>query len=126
MDQPSFINSARSMMQSWFHAASLRTVRGEGIVIENGKNEVDVLGGCSPAPEALDLVTKFAVLGVNSAELRGSYTNIMHRAVEEIARDNPAQAKQILSDIKAMARAPKDETPWLWYAALETQERLGL
>ena len=126
MTSYTFTNAARPTMAAMFHTATLREIEGSGTVLENGKNAVDVWGGCMPPYEAIDLVHRFGVLGVNYPVIQKSYQDILKAAVGQIHAENPDTAREVLLELQSAARETHNETPWLWHAAKDIQSELGL
>jgi hypothetical protein len=126
MTSYTFSNTARPTMAALFRTATLREINGEGTTLENGKNAIDVWGGCMPPYEAIDLVHQFGVLGVNHPAVQKSYEGILRTAIEQIHEESPDAAREVLKELQSAAREEHNETPWIWYTAQSMQADLGL
>ena len=111
----------RPIMMSWLKSAAKRIREGNNTVLENGKNELDVMMACSTPAETIQSIFECSVLGQTNETVRETYQKEFSRAVSEIHKTDPAKAQEILETAKTIGK----ETPWLWYSAVDISNNLG-
>lgn len=107
-------DQTRPTMMSWLKSAAIRIREGNEITIDNGKNELDVMMGCSTPTETIRSIFECSVLGQTDETVRQTYQREFARAIGEIHETNPKKAHELLEEAKTLGK----ETPWLWYSAI--------
>jgi hypothetical protein len=111
----------RPLMMSWLKSAAMRIREGNNTILDNGKNELDVMMGCSTPAETIQSIFECSVLGQTNETIRNTYQKEFSRAIGDIHETNPEKAQKLLEEAKTIGK----ETPWLWYSAVDTSNNLG-